>query len=265
MDQILGPASPSTCGRAKEMEVNDHLVPGAGRSGRAPFEARRGRHAPRLPVPTRVAAVPKARRPSEPERQEGKRRPGRARRGWGWPAFSHDRGELATLGERPQAPEACVGPRPGGMTVRFGHRRPDVRGARAPPPPACPTQHASRRYLQIPAGRLQEEASPVLLGTRHRHELPQRLLPVRHLRPVCRPNRSGRRCTASAPPLRSARGWTLPGRAAPARRPRPTRCFTQSPPCGKRRSSAPSGGRSAGPQPNGGSWRGAGMRGRAGL
>lgn len=72
------------------------------------------------------------------------------------------------------------------MTVRFGHHGLDVPGARATQPPACPTQPASRPYLQIPAGRLKEEASPVVLGTRHRHELPQSLLPLRHFRP-CAP------------------------------------------------------------------------------
>lgn len=130
-------------------------------------------------------------------------------------------------------PEACVRPRPGRMTVRFGHHRLDTPGAHAPQSPSRPTHPASWRYLQVPAGRLEEEAGPVLFGACHRHELPQRLLSVRrHLRPVRRPNRSGPRRTASAPLQSSACGWSRPSREAPGLRPRPSQCLTQSPPCG---------------------------------
>lgn len=227
--------------------MNDHLAPRAAPPGnlsfpptQRPSETSRGRHAPRIPISTRAAAVPKVSLAQRTGEAEEETKAGRRGRGRGWPAFSHVQDELATRGKRPQALEACVGPRPGGMTVRFGHHGLDSPGALAPQPPACPTQHASGCYLQVPAGRLEEEAGPVLLRPCHRHELPQRLLSLRrHLRAVRRPNRSGPRRTASAPLLRSARRWTRPGRPVPAHRPRLTRCLMQSPPCGNLRRSRP--------------------------
>lgn len=109
-----------------------------------------------------------------------------------------------------------------GMTVRFGRRGLKAPGARSQRSPAHPTQPASRRYLQVPAGRLQKEAGPLLLGARHRHELPQRLLSLRrHLRPVRFPKRSGGRRAAQAQLPRSACRSTKPSRWEPARSPAP--------------------------------------------
>ncbi|OWK03309.1 hypothetical protein Celaphus_00007825 [Cervus elaphus hippelaphus] len=148
------------------------------------------------------------------------------------------------------------------MTVRFARRGLEAPGVCSPYYPACPTRPTSQRYLQVPAGRLQEEAGPILLGARHRHELPQSVLPLRrHLRPVRRPNCPGSHCTASARPRRSALGLTGSSRVAPARRPRPIQCLMQNLPCGKRRRSAPSGGRSPDPQSNSGGGSAGRMRG----
>lgn len=257
---------------AAVIEMNEHLVPPPPRStrelvspARAAAETWRGSHAPRVPVSTRAAAVPKGSPTREPGRK-GKRGPtNQVSPGLGWPAFPLAQDELATRGKRPQDPEAWVGPQPGGMTVRFGRRRLEAPGVCSPWYPTCPTRPPSRRYLQVPAGRLQEEAGPILLGARHRHELPQSVLPLRrHLRPVRRPNCPGYHCTASAPPRRSALRLTRSSRVEPARRPRPIQCLTQNLPCGKRRLSAPSGGRSPDPQSNGGEERAGRMRGGAG-
>lgn len=151
MSQILGRASPSTCGRGdgngnegpprpQRCSTQELVIPD-------PVETRRGRHAPRRPLSTRVAAVPKVSLAQRTGEAEGETESDPAGRGRGWPAFSHVEAELATRGKRPQAPEACVRPRPGGMTVRFGFHGLDLPGAHDPQPPACPTQPASERYL----------------------------------------------------------------------------------------------------------------------
>lgn len=133
MGQILARASPAGYGNGNKPPPRPPRgsTPEPVNPARPPTETRRGRHAPRLPVSTRVAAAPEvslALRAAEAEREAEARQ---RRWGPGLPAFCHDQAEVETLGKRPQAPEACVGPRPGGMTVRFGRHGLDVPGARA--------------------------------------------------------------------------------------------------------------------------------------
>lgn len=98
-----------------------------------------------------------------------------------------------------------------------------------------PVQRSRRRrggrrgYLEIPTGGLQEETRSLLLDAGHSHELPQRLLPVRHLAAVQRLNPAGARDSPAPPrpsvcaakryrletprsvPPRSALGTATPG------------------------------------------------------
>lgn len=130
MSQILGRASPCTSGCDTEMEMKDHLVPSAAppRSWSCRIHSRFGAAAtpPGSPSPRGLRPYPKRTGEAEGETESY------TSRGRGWPAFSHVEAELATRGKRPQAPEACVRPRPGGMTVRFGYHGLDVPGARDP-------------------------------------------------------------------------------------------------------------------------------------
>lgn len=125
------------------MEMNDPLgltaAPPRTRSfppARPSAEPRRGRHAPSSLLHAGRGSAPSLADPASGRGRGGCRGP--AEQGRGWPAFSHAQAEPATRGKRPPDPEAWVGPQPGGMTVRFGHRRLGVPDARVPQPPRRP-------------------------------------------------------------------------------------------------------------------------------
>lgn len=161
-------------------------------STRPPASTRRGSHVPRrrLHADCRSAqSLANTASPPEnggPEKQAG-------------PARVHELPSQA--GDAWQATPDTMRPGPGRAQPRTDNcaLRPQS-GRRTPHSPACPKRPASRRYLQVPASRLQDETSPFLLSARHRHELPQRLLLLRrHLCPVHFPNRSGGHCNRPNP------------------------------------------------------------------
>lgn len=161
-------------------------------STRPPASTRRGSHVPRrrLHADCRSAqSLANTASPPEnggPEKQAG-------------PARVHELPSQA--GDAWQATPDTMRPGPGRAQPRTDNcaLRPQS-GRRTPHSPARPKRPASRRYLQVPASRLQDETSPFLLSARHRHELPQRLLLLRrHLCPVHFPNRSGGHCNRPNP------------------------------------------------------------------